>query len=79
VKSAALEDLGPREVCALVNQVIHGNIPLNKFISCSYGFNARTRQLVSTNAGHNPPLLIRRDGECTRLVEGGPLLGAFSE
>ena len=80
LKSAALEDIGPREVCARVNHVMHGNIPLNRFISCFYGeLNTRTRQLVFTNAGHNPALLVRRDGECTRLVEGGPVLGAFSD
>jgi serine phosphatase RsbU (regulator of sigma subunit) len=32
---------------------------------------------VFSNAGHNPPLLVRDNGECVRLEAGGSVLGAF--
>ena len=33
--------------------------------------------MTFTNAGHNPPLLARSNGECVRLDAGGSVLGAF--
>ena len=33
--------------------------------------------MTFTNAGHNPPLLVRAGGECVRLEAGGSVLGAF--
>src|SRR5829696_4915993 len=41
-------------------------------------FDARTHSLGYVNAGHNPPLLVRKEGEpCDRLDLGGPVLGIF--
>lgn len=37
----------------------------------------RTRTLHYTNAGHNPPILVRTDGTVERLTSGGMLVGAF--
>ena len=37
----------------------------------------RTRQLRYTNAGHNPPALVRADGTVERLTTGGMIVGAF--
>jgi serine phosphatase RsbU (regulator of sigma subunit) len=54
------------------------NTPLRKFITCFYSdLDVATRKLTFTNAGHNPPMLVRRNGECIRLDEGGPVIGAF--
>jgi sigma-B regulation protein RsbU (phosphoserine phosphatase) len=36
-----------------------------------------TRSLTWVNAGHNPPILLRRDGTLEHLKEGGLPLGAF--
>lgn len=38
-----------------------------------------TGRIEYTNAGHNPPLLVRRDGRIERLDEGGPVLGVFDD
>ncbi len=38
-------------------------------------FDSESRTLHYINAGHCPPLLIRRNGEILRLGEGGPVLG----
>ena len=80
LKSAASETTAPREVCSNLNQVMSGNMPENKFITCFYAIlDARRKKLTFTNAGHNPPLLVRRNGNCLSLVEGGRVIGVFPE
>jgi sigma-B regulation protein RsbU (phosphoserine phosphatase) len=37
------------------------------------------KRLVYTNAGHNPPLLVRGDGDVIRLEAGGPVLGVVQD
>jgi sigma-B regulation protein RsbU (phosphoserine phosphatase) len=36
-----------------------------------------THTLTYTNAGHNPPVVLRADGGLERLAPGGPPLGFF--
>jgi len=80
LKTVAAENDGPRDVCARLNQLMWGNIPLNRFISSFYGVvDVSKRVLQYTNAGHNPPLLVRGDGKTTRLTIGGKVLGAFAD
>jgi sigma-B regulation protein RsbU (phosphoserine phosphatase) len=80
LKSSALEDFSPGVVCTRLNRLLHSNIPLNKFVTGFYGvIDLEHRTLLFTNAGHNPPLLVRRNGECVRLEVGGSVLGGFEE
>ena len=78
LKSLAAQHLSPEEVSTRLNEELYANIPLNKFITAFYGVvNIAARTLTFTNAGHNPPLLMHRNGECLRLESGGSVLGAF--
>lgn len=80
LKTVAAEQDAPRDVCARLNQLMWGNIPLNRFISSFYGVvDVPKRVFQYTNAGHNPPLLVRGDGKTTRLTIGGKVLGAFAD
>ena len=80
LKSSAAAELIPRDLCAQLNQLMCANIPINKFISCFYGLlDIRRRVLRFTNAGHNPPLLMRSDGEVLRLETGGRVLGGLPD
>ena len=80
LKSLTSERIGPSELCLKLNRIMCGNTPLRKFVSCFYGeLDVSSRKLTFTNAGHNPPMLIRASGECVRLEEGGPVIGAFCE
>jgi sigma-B regulation protein RsbU (phosphoserine phosphatase) len=80
LKSLASQHLSPAEVSTRLNDVLYANIPLNKFVTAFYGVvNIPRRTLAFTNAGHNPPLLMRSDGECLRLEAGGSVLGAFPD
>ncbi len=80
VKAFASESTAPRDLCAKVNRVICSNIAANKFITVFYCLHdAAGERLVYTNAGHNAPILLRRDGSHLRLHEGGVVLGIFRE
>ena len=68
----------PRELCARVNRAICESISAGKFITFFYAIlDAREHLLTYTNAGHNPPLIVSRDGNCRKLEAGGMVLGVF--
>lgn len=78
LKSLALQYCSPAEVSTRLNRVLYSNIPLHKFITAFYGVvNVPNRTLAFTNAGHNPPVLVHANGECSLLDAGGSVLGAF--
>ena len=80
LKSFASESISPSELCGKLNKLMCTNTPLRKFITSFYSeLDVATRKLTFTNAGHNPPMLVRRDGECIRLEEGGRVIGAFCD
>ena len=80
LKSFASESISTSELCVKLNRLMCSNTPLCKFVTCFYGdLDVVNRTLTFTNAGHNPPMLIDIKGECTRLDDGGPVIGAFAE
>ena len=80
LKSLAAESLSPAEVSTRLNQHLYANTPLNKFVTAFYGVvNVPARTLSFTNSGHNPPLLMRKNGECVQLEVGGGVLGGFPD
>lgn len=80
VKASTAEPLEPAELCRRVNRVMCGNVGADKFITFFYALlDAPGNRLVYTNAGHNAPLLVRRDGSVERLDRGGAVLGIFED
>src|SRR4029079_18016106 len=80
LQSLASERISPSELCGKLNLLMCGNTPLRKFITCFYSeLDINQRKLPFTNAGHNPPMLVRPDGECILLEEGGRVIGAFCD
>jgi sigma-B regulation protein RsbU (phosphoserine phosphatase) len=60
-----------------LNRQLHANTPLEKYVTFFFGvYDARTRLLSYTNAGHLPPLLFRH-GQIERLCTGGTVVGLF--
>jgi phosphoserine phosphatase RsbU/P len=80
VKASASPSVAPAELCERVNRIISGQIAASSFISFFYGLlDAARRRFVYAGAGHNPPILMRRDGSHERLRAGGGLLGVAPE
>ena len=80
LKATASEQASPEELCGKVNRIICDNISRDRFITAFYGLlDSTSNRLVFTNAGHNSPILARRDGSRVRLGEGGVPLGLFPD
>jgi len=63
-----------------VNEFLVETNPPDSFVTGVYGvLNRKYHVLTYSNAGHNPPLILRK-GEAPRLLEvGGPILGVLPE
>ncbi|MBA2494749.1 MAG: SpoIIE family protein phosphatase [Acidobacteria bacterium] len=70
----------PHIALAKVGNLLWDSVKDNQFITAIYGIlDATNRTFVFSNAGHNPPLLIKPNGEY-RFVEYGDLpLGMFRD
>lgn len=70
----------PHIALAKVNNLLWDSVEEHQFITGIYGLlDSTNRTFVFSNAGHNPPLLIKPDGEY-RYVEYGDLpLGMFKD
>ena len=68
------------EVVERVNDLLVKSTDSHMFATFFYGLlDTRTAQFTCTNAGHNPPLLLRNDGQIELLTTGGLLLGMLRE
>ncbi len=64
------------DVVARVNDLIYRNTPPEQYITFFVGvYDAHTCALTYVNAGHNPPILVRSNGDTQRLDAGGVILG----
>ncbi|MEO8370642.1 MAG: SpoIIE family protein phosphatase [Candidatus Solibacter sp.] len=62
-----------------INKATCAKCPSNRFITFFFSIlNAATGELVYGNAGHNPPIIIRANGDAEMLTGGGPVLGILS-
>ena len=77
---AAVADLDgtPADILARVNRVLLRREPTARFATVVYGLLSGDGHLTYCNAGHNPPLLVGRNG-VQRLETGGLILGAFKD
>ena len=76
VKANEETNLTPSQLVTNVNRVVSQNVSENKFITFFYGLvDTVNHRFTYTNAGHNAPLLMRRDGSVFALSQGGVILG----
>ncbi len=76
IRSMAKVGVPLREMIAGINDIIHGNTPVEQFITFFAAvYDPTAKSLTYVNAGHNPPRLIRADGSHRELGVGGPILG----
>ncbi|MFN0150857.1 MAG: SpoIIE family protein phosphatase [bacterium] len=72
--------LSPARVLERMNKLIVHQTRSERFVTFFYGvLDVESRVLTYSNAGHNPPLLIRADGTALALDNAGLLLGVSPE
>jgi sigma-B regulation protein RsbU (phosphoserine phosphatase) len=80
VRAFALDAALPETVCASVNRLLCGQMIAGRFATHVYlRLDAGRGELAYANAGHNPPLLGRANGEVVPLGASGTVLGVFPE
>jgi len=67
-------------VVTAVNRQVHASSLEDRFATLCYGiYDGTKRRLQYVNAGHNPPMVIRRDGSIISLEAGGAPVGIFAD
>jgi len=70
---------GPAVLTA-VNRQVYASSLQDRFATLFYGvFDGAKRRLQYVNAGHDSPIIIRRDGSIIRLGAGGVPIGLFPD
>jgi len=79
VRGLASREIAPDGLCARLNELMHTNTTSDRFVTFFYAqLDGASRELRYANAGHNPPIVVHRDGSHERLTEGGGVLGVFA-
>lgn len=69
-----------RTILQKVNRLLHESMDRGTFVTAVYGvLDCKNRILTFANAGHNPPILLRKDGTSEELLEGGLALGILDD
>ncbi len=80
LRAFAASERSPRDVVTSVNRALCRQKDLRRFVTLFYAlYDSTTRVLTYTNAGHNPTLVLRRDGAREWLAMGGTVTGIFDE
>ena len=80
VRAFAQDGAAPAAVCASVNRLLCRNMASGRFVTFCYArIDVAAGRLTYANAGHNPPLLVRRGGDIETMAPGGTVLGVFPE
>src|SRR5258706_8994080 len=70
----------PHIAFSKVSQLLRDSIEDNQFITAIYGIlDSTNKTFVFSNAGHNPPLLMKPDGEYRYVEYGDVPLGMFDD
>ena len=78
VRGFASADLPVDELCARLNALLCRNMASDRFITFFYALlDGTSRVLQYVNAGHNPPVVMHKNGSHDRLTEGGGVFGVF--
>jgi serine phosphatase RsbU (regulator of sigma subunit)/putative methionine-R-sulfoxide reductase with GAF domain len=77
--AAVIENPSPARALQRVNELLLPDTRQGMFVTAVYGvLNQETGELTYANAGHNPPLVVRKDS-IDRLTRTGVALGASGE
>ena len=78
VRASWLEKLPLSAIVTQVNRNLCETVPANRYTTLLLArIDTARGEVAWVNAGHAPPLLVRADGSCAPLSDGGTILGVF--
>jgi sigma-B regulation protein RsbU (phosphoserine phosphatase) len=70
----------PGTLLSLLNHQLYHSTPQEKYATLFLAmYDAETRRLTFSNAGHLPPLVLSKTGVVKRLEDGGTVVGLFDD
>jgi len=81
IKSTATKEIGPARIMMEVNNAINDDNPKSMFVTLIIGIlDLKTGKLAYANGGHNPPVLIDKEGKARYVEEiSGPVVGVMED
>jgi sigma-B regulation protein RsbU (phosphoserine phosphatase) len=80
VRAFAQDSTSPSSICTSVNRLLCRNMAPGRFATFCYArIDIPNGRITYSNAGHNPPLLVRANGDVEKLSGGGMVLGVFPD
>ena len=79
ITSCANAACDPAQTVARLHEFLRPLLPANKFASAVIGYASDDGHLVVANAGHCPPVIVRRDGSTDLVESTGPVVGILPE
>ena len=80
VRAFAQDAVSPASINNSINRLLCRNMASGRFATFCYArIEPSSGRIVYSNAGHNPPLLIRANGALEKLGDGGMVLGIFPD
>lgn len=80
LRAVAISRVDPAEALIRANEIINQDTQSDLFVTIFYAIWDPEKQCICfANAGHNPPLLLRRDGSAQLLTAHGMALGVVPE
>ena len=80
VRASAVSHASPAEALRRVNRLLIEDTRAEMFVSVFYGvIDLETGEMRYASAGHNPPLLVRQDGQAQSLEAPGIILGVIED
>jgi sigma-B regulation protein RsbU (phosphoserine phosphatase) len=80
VRAFAQDAVSPASINNSINRLLCRNMASGRFATFCYArIDPTSGRIIYSNAGHNPPLLIRADGAVEKLGDGGMVLGIFPD
>ena len=71
------------ELISRVNRLVYEASAANRYATFFYGqYDPKSLELRYVNAGHNPPVILRKGGSCHRVIRletGGPVIGLLKD
>jgi len=78
LKAEIRNNFAIRAILMKVNDLLYESLERGNYVTAIYSvLDSKHRVLTFSNAGHNPPILRRANGQVEQLSEGGLALGTF--